>query len=170
MAESESKISPETKDTLIKGAVYVGGGLILLSMVKKLLFGGPGPTTRVPASAIDYHATQVRKIITNSPNPGDYVEVPDPWTPVQLANELHSAMVGLNRMEYGVTDRSKIWEKVAQLGTERAKWLHNYWLDKIDPADTIFRWISSQTVLRWSEEHDQRERAEEMLRRAGVGF
>ncbi len=169
MAE-ESKISPETKETLIKGAVYIGGGIILLGAVKRLLFGGPGPTTRVPASAINYHDTQVRRVITNAPNPGDYVEVDSPWSPVQLANELHTAMVGLNRMEYGVTDRSEVWLKVAQLGTERAKWLHNYWLDHVDAVDTLYRWIASQTVLRWSEEHDRREQAKEMLKRAQIGF
>lgn len=169
MAE-EKKISPETKETLIKGAVYIGGGLFVLNKLSKMIFGAPGATTRVPASAINYHNTQVRRVYTNAPNPGDYVEVDDPWTPVQIANELYTAMAGINRTEYGVTDRSEVWAKVKQLGTDRAKWLHNYWLDNMDSADTIYRWIASQIVLRWSEEHDQREAAKSMLKRAGVGF
>jgi hypothetical protein len=168
--KKEPTFSQGTRDSLVKTAVYVGGGLIVLKEVKRAFFGGPGPTTRVPLSAINYHNTQVRKFITNSPNVGDYVEIDDPWTPVQLANELHTAMSGVNRAEYGETERSKVWLKLAQQGQDRVKWLHNYWLDKIDPVDTLYRWLDWEIVLRWSEEHDRREQAKTMLQSADVGF
>lgn len=159
--------SQGTRDTLIKGAIVTGGAVFILNKVSKMLFGGPGATTRVP---FNLHDTQVRRMYTNSPNQGDYVEVPDPWSPEQIAAELHTAMSGIHYLEYGVTDRSEVWRLLSMLGIERLKYLHNYWLDKVDPVDTIYRWINGERVLRWSEEHDRREQAKQMLRRAGIGF
>lgn len=154
--------------------ILVGGGIYLLNNIggsvvdvaHGIIYGDANLSVdKVP---FDFERTQ--KILVSTGTPGEFVEVSDPWTPNALASELASAMSGINRLEFGETDRSKVWKKIGPLGRDRRKWLHNYWLEEVDPKDTLFRWISSQTVWRWSEEHEQREFAEDKLRDAEVGF
>lgn len=174
MSKSEQPLlSQETKETLIK----VGVGLVLISVISKkigdFVFGQGGPVDLVPENEIDYEATQNRKFITNSPNVGDYVLIKDPWKPNNLAHDLYTSMEGINPPgTWGESDRSRAWSEVARLGIDRARWLHNYWLQNIDKDDTIYRWIDGEywSIMRNRPEDIAYENALSMLKRAGVGF
>lgn len=153
------------KEIAADAGVKIVLGLTTIFLIKKAFesFVEEGLTTRLK---YDYPATQVRKISLGG---GQWHEVNDPWTPNDLAHRLHTVMSGLDTGEYTLGDkRKKPWEEVSQLGIDRARWLHNYWLDKIDPEDTLFRWIDGE----WANypEWHAKDAAMSMLTRAGAGF
>jgi len=152
-----------TADVVADAAVKLTIGALIIGSIKKALFGGGGRVDRIK---FDYANTQVRKMPIGN---GEFYEQPDPWTPNDLANRLHSAMLGVNMQDATIGDsRAEVWEEVSRLGIDRARWLHNYWLDVIDREDTLFRWISGEwaNVPEW----DAKDRALNMLRRASVGW
>lgn len=156
-----------TKEVVAENVAKVAIGLGTLVLLKNFIgdvFDPPGLTNRVK---YDYTATQKKKIYLS---PGQWYEVDDPWTPADLARQLHTAMSGGAIIQPGQTDRSVLWEKLSQQGNDRLRWLHNYWLDNIDSEHTIFRWIDREMVLEYTEEHDRWKQAKERLTRAGVGF
>ena len=156
-----------------KEIAFETGGKIVITVVgffllKKALgeaFGGePGLTTRVK---FNYDNTQKRKIYIGGST--EWYEVDDPWKPDDLAHRLHTAMSGVNLEEVSQGESRKgVWEEVSRLGIDRAKWLHNFWLDKIDSEDTLYRWIDGE----WANypEWDAKDAALNMLKRSGVGW
>ena len=164
--EEGFKLSQQAKEDLLKIGLIGFGAWWLHRKITRAVFGDPGATTKVD---YDYNKTQERCIVINSTTGETYCE-PDAWHPYELANRLHSEMSGIARPEYGETGRSIAWEDVTKLGRDRARWLHNYWLENVDGEDTVYRWIKGEIVLRWSEEHDQREAAKDVLRGWGIGF
>lgn len=79
------------------------------------------------------------------------------WTPNALAGEVHTVMSGINAPMYGSTARSQAWFKLAAIDEESKKWLHNYWIDEIDPEESLYSWINSQVVFYGSEEEEIRD-------------
>src|SRR3972149_2097616 len=146
MAEPGKSTSNNT-DAAIK-IVAVGGGLLILSRIVSGLNPGnwfePGRTDRV---RFDYPRTQkVAYWVGKSEKyPDGYYWKDSPWNPEDLANRLHTVMNGLESGE-GNLRRSETVYELANLGYERLKWLHNYWLEKIDPEDTLWRWIDQEAM------------------------
>ena len=155
-----------TKEIAADAGVKVVLGLTAIFLLKKAItsaFSEPGLTTRVK---FDYPNTQIRKISLG----GDQWHiVNDPWKPDTLAHELHSVMLGIETSEYTLGEKRKpAWEAVSQLAIDRARGVHNYWLDNVDPDDTVWRWINEE----WANypEWDAKDAAMNMLTRAGVGW
>lgn len=140
-------------------------GFFMLKNILSNVFTEPGLTTRVK---FDLGNTQVRKIWVGGTQ--GWHEVADPWKPDDLAHKLHTAMSGLSEpVDVNFqTSRKPLWDEVGVLGIDRARWLHNYWLDKVDPEDTLWRWIDGE----WADfgEWDAKDAAMNMLTRAGVGW
>jgi len=142
-------------------------GLVMLKNFVGGMFSEPGLTTRVK---FNYDNTQKRKIYVGGST--EWYEIDDPWKPDDLAHRLHSTMSGWlpegDDALLDESDRADAWREVAALGIDRARWLHNYWLDKIDSEDTVYRWIDSEwaNVPEW----DTKDSAMSMLTRAGVGW
>lgn len=146
----------------------VGGVIVAGYFLRKIYYGiagRPGKTTKVP---FNFENTQIRKIWVG----GDvgFHEEPDPWDPVSLADELFTVMNGAMGIGFGETPRLLAWQKILNLGQDRARYLHNYWLDKIDPVDTLARWINAEEPLIWSDEEDMQTKVLQQLSAWGVGF
>lgn len=161
--KSTKEIAFETGGKIVVTVI----GFVLLKNALNAAFTEPGLTTRLK---FDLGNTQVRKIWVGGTQ--QWHEVPDPWKPDDLAHRLHSTMSGW--MPEGddalvdESDRADPWREVSVLGIDRARWLHNYWLDKIDPEDTLYRWIDGE----WANypEWDIKDSAMNMLTRAGAGW
>jgi hypothetical protein len=64
------------------------------------------------------------------------------WKPDIIAKKLKSEMSGWNA---GSQDRLNAWKEVSQLGVDRARLLHNFWLKKVDPGGkTLYTWIEQE--------------------------
>jgi hypothetical protein len=100
------------------------------------IFGEPGRTDKVD---FDFKATQERRFPIGN---NQFEIVSDPWTPNDLANQLHSNMKGWFG---GSSEFKRLMDEVKRLGKDRARWLHNYWLDEIDGNDTLYRWIRDES-------------------------
>lgn len=125
--------------------------------------GAGGSTDRVK---FDFDKTQVR-LIPISTDPVEYEEISDPWNPADIARRFSEVVKGWTA-DY--SDHIQIYQEIRQLGKDRARWLHNYWLDVHDPSETIFRWIDGEAPNELSSEGEEQEKTKEVLRRWGIGF
>ena len=151
-------------DSAIKVGLVVWGVQALSDF---LTFGQPGLTDRLP---YDYAKTQTRRQYYTRPDGSEvYMEVNDPWKPNDLARRLHTAMNGPQIDLSSTTPRSIAWDEITRLGYDRARWLHNYWLDQVDHADTLYRWIDSQQA-NGGAELVSKANAMRLLQRWGAGF
>ena len=143
-------VSQEDKKFYVDQGIKVGLVIFAVVAVKKMLeFGQPGRVDRVK---FDLEKTQNRYMSTGNPPPNDFVVVADPWTPGDLARRLHSAMNGIQLTD---GDRIALFEEVNRLGRDRAGYLHNYWLDKIDSKETLYRWIDGEMFDLWNSSEKQ---------------
>lgn len=137
-------------------------GFAAYSVSRMFGIGTPGRVDRIP---FDLEKTQNRYMPTGNPPPNDFDVIADPWDPSNLARRLHSAMKGIQLTD---GERLAIWDEVRQLGTDRARWLHNYWLAQIDHVDTLYRWINGE-MMDWGNEEGQQQVLQQ-LTAWGVGF
>lgn len=67
-----------------------------------------------------------------------------------LATDLHYEMdETIFFMEMGRTARSDLWTAVQILGedyTNALCYLHNYWLEKLDPTTSLYTWINTEVT------------------------
>ena len=136
------------------------------------LWGTTGRTDRVD---FDFDDTQVRKYPLGN---NEWEVIPDPWFPADQANRLHTHMSGW--FDQDPQEFKALMEEVSSMGQDRARWLHNYWLDEIDEKETLFRWIQDESVndLNWitvdidwdGSVREAKENAMRALTRWGVGW
>lgn len=167
----ERKISPETQETIFKVVGY--GALILIG--KKVLtdlFGSSGG--RIDKVKYQYWRTQ---LIFMSVGDGKFISKPDPWTPDIIADKLYDTMhgiageVGGTPAGYGEDNpRELAWKELLTLSKDRVRWLHNYWLEKIDKEETLFRWVKGEIPAPFSSEDYTKEAVLKRLIDFGVGF
>jgi len=58
-------------------------------------------------------------------------------------------------LPYGESERSKLWFEVAVLAESYpnvACYLHNYWIENIDPYESLYKWIDAEYTRGGSEE------------------
>lgn len=153
-----------TKEVIVDGAIKLGLSLFIIKLVKDTFSSPPGRTDRVN---YDHAATQFSVV---SLGDGNYHQVPQEWSPEDLARRLHTEMNGVTSLLPGYipSGRYAVWGELANLGIERTKWLHNYWLNKIDSKETLYRWIKAEYPR--TSEWDKYNSALYMLQRAGVNF
>lgn len=172
--ENKPKISDSNKDLIFKSIVFFVGVIVVKKTVKSI-FGGDGRTDRVKYK---YWATQYI-FLNEGGDPPKFRPIDDPWTPDVLADELHSVMYGVagtgdpggTPSGYGSDlPRELAWKKILTLSRDRVRWLHNYWLDKIDSEDTLYRWIKGEIPPPWSSEDYTKEAVLKRLMDFGVGF
>jgi hypothetical protein len=125
----------------------------------------------------NFHNTQVLKYPIGG-DPPVWKEIADPWNPIPLADELHNTMKG-NAVNDGNAapgygwdpyPRHLAWKKLMQLGNDRMKWLHNYWLDRIDDEETLYRWIKEEKPLMGSDEAALKDQLLQRMAEIGIGF
>jgi len=155
-----AKMTEQDKKFYVDQGIKVGLVLFAVYAVNEALtFGKPGKVDRVK---FDLEATQNRYMPTGNPAPDDFIVVPDPWNPADLARRLFTA---LNGVDFSTGERVAMFEELNRLGLDRARWLHNYWLAQIDKTDTVYRWINEEWGV-----HGSKQEILANLRRWGVGF
>lgn len=172
----KDQVSAESKRETFNTALKIGAVVLGYYYLNKIVESVTGPGERVDRVPFNYNNTQVRKFFVPGGSP-EWVVKPDPWKPDVLANELYQVMEGIAG-EFGGTPsgygsgnpREEAWLKVDQLGLDRARALHNYWLDKIDSEDTLYRWIEGEIPAPFSSEDYQKERTLKNLMNWGIGF
>lgn len=165
-------LSQDTKDTIFKAVVFFVG----FKLVKKTITSLFGEEGRIDKVKYNYSRTQY-KYLNLGGSPPKFKAIPDPWTPEIIANELYEVMHGIAGEPGGTPagyasdlPREAAWREVLQLGKDRVRWLHNYWLEKIDPKETLYRWVKGEVPAPFSSEDYTKQ---ELLRRLmdfGVGF
>jgi hypothetical protein len=156
-------VSQEDKKFYIDQAIKVGlviGAVYAIN--KALTFGQPGRVDRVK---FNLEKTQNRYMPTGNPPPNDFSVIPDPWTPGDLSRRLHT---GMNDIQLSDDARIGLFREVQALGLDRARYLHNYWLNTIDPKETVYRWIDGEMVA--PKFLADKEKAKYLLEQWGVGF
>ncbi len=163
-------LSEADKRLAIDTTIKVGLVIWVASIVKKFLpLPEPGLTHRIP---FDLEKTQNRYLPLGN---DQYEVIPDPWLPNDLARRAHTIFIGVSLMSEGHTE---IYDEISRQGKDRVIWLHNYWLDEVDPSNTLYRWIDDEWVVfaddpLLQEDKDERRAKENVManmRRWGVGF
>lgn len=170
-AKKERKISQETQETILK---VVGYGALILLGKKALndLFGSSGG--RVTKVKYHYWRTQ---LVFMSVGGGKFISKPDPWDPSVIADKLYETMHGIagepggTPAGYGADNpRELAWKELLTLSKDRVRWLHNYWLETIDPEETLYRWVKGEIPAPFSSEDYTKQAVLERLINFGVGF
>ena len=164
-------MSQEDKKFLVDTGIKVGLVIWAASILKRTFtFTDPGRTDRL---MFDLERTQNRYMPIGD---GQYEIIPDPWTPADIARRAHSIFNGVT---FTNEDHINIYNEISTLGVDRARWLHNYWLDEIDDDDTIYRWIDKEYVRinpgifipgYDEEELEAKQTVMKFLKRWGAGF
>lgn len=160
MTEQEKKFA---LDSAIKVGLVIWG----VSYIQKTLtFGKPGLTHRV---AFDLEKTQNRYMPIGG---GEYEIIPDPWLPNDIGRRAYAIMNGTTTE---IEPHVNIYHEISQLGLDRTRWLHNYWLDQIDSKTTLYRWIDNEWINLIGvgsklKEQMAKDNVMQNLRRWGVGF
>jgi hypothetical protein len=147
----------------VNTALKVGGVIAGAYFIKSLFTTPKGRTDRLK---FDLEKTQNRYMPTGNPPPNDFVVIADPWTPADIALKLHTEMNGVTIFGENITE---LYRELQRMGKDRARYLHNYWLDKIDSDDTLYRWITAERTTSVTEEIEQRQ-IEDLFRSWGIGF
>lgn len=176
MAEQREKLDKEEARFWVEQGLKVGLVVFAVYKVTKFLQNPFGlietqNTDRIP---FNFEETQVRKYYLHDDANGNpvYHVVDDPWHPDDMARRYHYNMTGW----WGDTDVfQELNQKLVMLGQDRARWLHNYWLDEIDESDTLYRWIDDESALglevdTTATKKEDKRRALRAMERWGVGF
>ncbi len=175
MAENgNGKMSRENKEFLVESGIKIGLTIWAVSVLSKWargdvhIFTDPGRTDRL---TFDLEKTQNRYYPLGN---DEWEAIPDPWNPADIARRAHTIFNGLT---VSARDHINIYNEISQLGYDRARWLHNYWLDEIDPQETLYRWIEDEWVrmdpILPQEDKEERAAKDEVmknLRNWGAGF
>lgn len=152
----------ETKEFWVNQGIKVGltiMGVLAIKSTINAIVGEGGRTDRVK---YNYDNTQIRQMPLGN---GQFEIIEDPWHPADIARRLHTSMAGVQLTD---SERLELWEEVKKLGRDRARWLHNYWLNHIDENDTLFRWINGEMMDFYNT--DEQNEVLSYLINWGVGF